>query len=97
MICVVCLSLIGENHVLTWCGHYFHAPCIAMSLTFRPHCPLCRSLLLPTIEEEDEDEEEEFFLAPTYFRQLAVIDEEDFLAPTYLRQVAVIDLRPLYY
>jgi len=70
MECAICLA--DTDEITTWCGHKFHASCLAAALKYRPLCPMCRSLLLPTIEEEDDDDDE--FLLIIYHRQRAVVE-----------------------
>jgi hypothetical protein len=54
--CCVCFEEIGEkNNCTTACGHKFCLVCLMKSMQMNNKCPMCRTSLLPEIEEYDED------------------------------------------
>ena len=86
MLCSICLCdcCVNGEVIRTWCKHLFHASCLNRALQYRSHCPMCRSLLCPTVDVDNDDTEELVLmelsssLSPPplrvlYFRQFGVI------------------------
>lgn len=60
--CSICLGEITKSFFVTSCGHMFHIKCISTWLKRSGKCPLCRNIVIPTMENiypipEDEVQE----------------------------------------
>ncbi|KAL2554403.1 RING-H2 finger protein ATL51-like [Forsythia ovata] len=56
--CAVCLGEMEDEdlvRLLPKCKHAFHFPCIDQWLVAHINCPVCRSAIVPVVEEEEED------------------------------------------
>jgi len=55
--CCVCFEEIGEkNNCTTACGHKFCLVCLMKSMQMNNKCPMCRTSLLPEVEDEYDEE-----------------------------------------
>jgi hypothetical protein len=56
--CPICLDKMNNNnHIVTSCGHHFHASClIKHTLLCHNSCPCCRNIVISSLEEEEEEE-----------------------------------------
>ena len=62
-ICPICLDTMNnKNHIVTSCGHHFHASCLIKNILLsHKSCPCCRKNVIynEVVEDQNDDDEED--------------------------------------